>query len=55
MNAVWVDLDLACGQCHGGGKTGSGAKVYPLTKKQLAKYAKDMHGTTPQNTRPTQQ
>ena len=30
---------------------GSGAKVFPLTKKQLAKYAMNMHGTS-QNTRP---
>jgi len=51
-NAVWTDLDIACGQCHGGGADGSGAKVYPLTKKQLAGYAKDMHGTW-KNTRPT--
>jgi hypothetical protein len=50
-NAVWSDVDLACGQCHGGGLTGSGAKVYPLTKKQLAQAAKNMHGNT--NTAPT--
>ena len=42
-NAVWTDLDIACGQCHGGGINGSGAKVYPLTKKQLAAFAKGMH------------
>lgn len=30
---------------------GSGAKVFPLTKKQLAVYAKDMHNTW-SNTRP---
>jgi hypothetical protein len=52
-NAVWTDLDLACGQCHGGGASGSGAKVYPLTKKQLAKYAKGMHDSvSSQNTLP---
>jgi hypothetical protein len=43
-NAVWVDIDLACGQCHGGGATGDGAKVLPMTKAQLAKWAKGMHG-----------
>jgi len=51
-NAVWIDLDLACGKCHGGGTTASGAKVYPLTKKQLAVFAKDMHMNATQNTRP---
>jgi hypothetical protein len=51
-NAVWVDLDLACGQCHGGGIDGSGAKVFPLTKKQLAKYAKGMHEAVSPNARP---
>jgi len=52
-NAVWTDLDIACGQCHGGGATGSGAKVYPLTKKQLARYAKGMHdAVSRQNTLP---
>jgi hypothetical protein len=50
-NAVWNDLDIACGQCHGGGTTGSGATVFPLTKNQLAVHAMNMHGTT-QNTRP---
>jgi PKD repeat protein len=47
-NAVWSDLDIACGQCHGGGVNGSGAKVasLPLSKKQLARYAKGMHGNT---------
>ena len=51
-NAVWNDLDRSCGQCHGGGLTGSGAKVFPLTKKQLALYANGMHGTY-WNTPPT--
>ena len=50
-NAVWSDLDIACGQCHGGGLTGSGAKVLPMSKKQLALHAKDMHGNS--NTAPT--
>jgi hypothetical protein len=47
-NAVWTDLDRACGRCHGGEAPSSG---FPLTKKQLAKFAKDMHGTR-QYTRP---
>ena len=50
--AVGIDLDLACGQCHGGGANGAGAKVYPLSKAELALYAKGMHGTTA-NTPPT--
>jgi len=44
--AVWVDLDAACGQCHGGSK-GSGAVANGaryLTKLTLAKAAKTMHG-----------
>ena len=51
-NAVWVDLDLACGQCHGGGVDGTGAKVLPMSKQQLAKYAKGMHAAINQNTGP---
>jgi len=43
-NAVWSDVDIACGQCHGGGVDGSGAKVYPLSKKQLAQAAINIHG-----------
>ncbi len=43
-NAIWVDLDLACGQCHGGGAKGEGAKVLPMSKATLARYAKNMHG-----------
>jgi hypothetical protein len=43
-NAVWVDLDLACGQCHGGGVTGSGAKS--LSKDQLSDFAKGIHGVS---------
>jgi len=51
-DAVWIDLDLACGQCHGGGANGAGAKVYPLSKAQLAVYAKGMHSATYQNPPP---
>ena len=43
-NAVWTDLDIACGQCHGGGVNGSGGKFLPMSKKTLALHAKDMHG-----------
>ena len=52
-DAVWIDLDLACGQCHGGGANGAGAKVYPLSKKELAVYAKGMHSATFKDTPPT--
>jgi hypothetical protein len=41
-NAVWLDVDLACGQCHGGSVT----EAPPLTKVQLAGVAKVMHGGT---------
>lgn len=48
-NAVWVDLDLACGKCHG-----SGGEAKPLSKKQLARYAKGIHGVSQRpNTPPT--
>jgi hypothetical protein len=40
-NAVWVDLDLACGQCH---YEGGGAIV--MSKRQLARYAKGIHGAS---------
>jgi hypothetical protein len=48
-NAVWVDLDLACGQCHGG-SLGAGATVNNapyLTKVELATYAAGMHNNAP--------
>ena len=49
-NAVWVDLDLACGQCHGGslgsGITLNGVTVPTLDKTQLAVIAGDMHDNT---------
>jgi hypothetical protein len=38
-NAVWVDLDLACGKCHG-----ADGEAKPLSKRQLAQFAKGMHG-----------
>ncbi len=47
-NAVWVDVDLACGQCHvGSGAAGitqpvNGARQ--IDKANLAKYATLMHG-----------
>ena len=47
-NAVWVDLDLACGQCHGGNlKTSAYASNAPapyMTKANLSQYAQAMHG-----------
>jgi len=49
VNAVWVDLDLACGQCHGGSlgtaATHNGAPYF--TKAQLSTYAPNMHKTRP--------
>jgi hypothetical protein len=44
-NAVWVDVDYACGQCHGGSRgpnaTRNGAPYFP--KDGLAVVAKTMH------------
>jgi hypothetical protein len=44
-SAVWVDLDLACGQCHGGSAgssaTENGAPY--ISKAYLAVYAENMH------------
>jgi mono/diheme cytochrome c family protein len=51
--AVWVDVDLACGQCHGGGTDEAHAAYPPAlgapykTKSQLAAQASDMHQTRP--------
>jgi len=48
-NAVWVDLDLACGSCHG-----AGGEARPLSKRQLAPYARGIHGVSRNpNTAPT--
>jgi hypothetical protein len=50
-SAVWVDLDLACGQCHGGGtdSTANPPKpgVYYFSKDLLATYARNMHNSIP--------
>jgi hypothetical protein len=50
-NAIGLDVDIACGQCHGGGAKGTnpygitpavqGAPV--ITRGELAKYAANMH------------
>ncbi len=50
-NAVWVDIDLTCGQCHGGGanSTDNPVKIIPgvvvpyYTKAELAAVAAGMH------------
>jgi len=44
-NAVWVDVDYACGQCHGGsfGSTATQNSAPYFTKKELSTYAKGMH------------
>ncbi len=38
-NAVWVDLDLACGQCHGP----AGPAVHQFSKTALSTFAEVMH------------
>jgi hypothetical protein len=52
-SAVWVDIDLACGQCHGGsagaGAVKNGAPYW--SKASLAVFAKAMH-TVPTPTTP---
>jgi predicted CXXCH cytochrome family protein len=47
--AVWVDLDYACGQCHGGtfGPTATRNGAPYFTKVELARYAAGMHGNPP--------
>ena len=37
--AVWVDLDITCGQCH----SPSGTAVHKFTKEQIAQFATVMH------------
>ncbi len=48
-NAVWVDVDLACGQCHGGSQgpsaVNNGAPY--KSKLELAGDAANMHNTIP--------
>jgi len=44
--AVWVDLDLACGQCH----NGAVAEAPVFTKAQMVGAAKVMHGGAVTNT-----
>src|SRR5208337_312594 len=47
-NAVWVDIDMACGQCHGG-SAGSSATQYSapyMSKSTLAGYAATIHNTS---------
>jgi len=62
-NAVWVDIDLACGQCHGGGPNEAG-RVFPpkdngglpipyISKNDLQWVAKDIHLVAAANTAPT--
>ncbi len=44
-DAVWVDIDLACGQCHGGsrGPTGVANKAPYMDKATLAEVAVNIH------------
>jgi PKD repeat protein len=46
-NAAWVDVDFACGQCHGGSSptTTNGAPY--ITKANLATYALNIHENRP--------
>ncbi|MEJ2685368.1 MAG: PKD domain-containing protein, partial [Candidatus Sulfobium sp.] len=49
--SVYVDLDLACGQCHGGDTANAQATAAAhgapyMTKAELAPYAEVMHGGT---------
>lgn len=48
-NAVWGDLDLACGKCHGGsqGTDGKIAAAPYFDKATLANYAKNIHNDMP--------
>lgn len=47
-NAVWVDVDYACGQCHGGSFGPSAANKGPyMDKASLAAAAKNMHMNGP--------
>jgi hypothetical protein len=47
-NAVWVDVDYACGQCHGGsfGPDATQNDAPYLSKQDLALLAKGMHNNT---------
>lgn len=42
-NAGWVDLDLACGQCHGGDAGPAQPGVPYFTRAQLAQVAEGIH------------
>jgi predicted CXXCH cytochrome family protein len=44
-NAVWVDVDYACGQCHGGSFGGEATRNEApyFSKAQLSQLAKNMH------------
>jgi hypothetical protein len=46
-NAVWVDLDLACGQCHYSTGLNYVAGNPMFNKTQLSAYANILHDTTP--------
>ncbi len=50
FDAVWVDLDKACGQCHGGGTSQttnpSKAGIMYFNKPTLAVYAAGMHAAS---------
>ncbi len=45
-NAIWVDIDAACGQCHGGSKTLTNG-INQYSKLELASDASNMHNELP--------
>jgi len=45
-NAIWVDIDAACGQCHGGSKTLTNG-INQYSKLELASDAYNMHNELP--------
>jgi hypothetical protein len=52
-NAAWVDIDHACGQCHGGDSGTANPPAPQLTTADLAAFAVGMHNLTGAVTYPT--
>jgi hypothetical protein len=46
-NAVWVDVDYACGQCHGGDTNTAKPGLPVFSKATLATFAAGVHSTAP--------
>jgi predicted CXXCH cytochrome family protein len=49
-NAVWIDLDLACGQCHGASDPVQRPATHYFNKPALATKATGMHAGSPWST-----